>query len=630
MESSKKSRYQYGQGNYGKSIWRMLPIVTIGFLVPIIVRQTKRKTYMADELPWTSFGKQYYEFFLSAKSIVLIAALVAMTLAVLARLWNLRKKKEISFLKLFLPLCVYLLMALLSSIFAYRPAASFFGGYEQFESIWVLFSYGMTAYYIFLFAETQTDFLVVTDALCASGSIVGIIGVFQGLGMDIFRTEFGQRLITTDTFFMMAGGKLVFRTVPGEAFTTLYNTNYVGVYGAMMIPFLMILFVRDKAVWRKIWYAINICLLLATVIFSHSKAGILTVAFLIGVILLFAARRLLKYWYLLAALAVALAVGVFCLDKVSSHRLSGAFLDLLKSDAEKQEEYAEWFTDMLTKDDGIHLNFDGVELRIAMDSQDKSILLLEKVSGQKENLTITNDNSGILVTDSHERTMRVTPQRITMESGEDKNGFLLSGRFDWYFAWDEAKSKILYLAGVNSLQELRHVEAFGWKDHYYFLTGRGFIWARTNPLLPKYLLLGCGPDNFIYVFPNDDFFEAQNHHYGGQVVTKPHCLYLQMAVQTGGISLLAFLTFYGWYAVWSLRLYFGRKQRLTERRLGCAALLGSLGYMISGLTNDSMVATSPVFWILVGLGIAFNFRESEKMKMAAKIQSRKKSEKTGQ
>ena len=79
-----------------------------------------------------------------------------------------------------------------------------------------------------------------------------------------------------------------------------------------------------------------------------------------------------------------------------------------------------------------------------------------------------------------------------------------------------------------------------------------------------------------------------------------------MGVQTGVLSLLCLLVFYGWYAVWSLRLYAFRKLNTQTEAFGIAALIGSIGYMISGISNDSMVVTAPVFWGMIALGLTAN------------------------
>lgn len=71
---------------------------------------------------------------------------------------------------------------------------------------------------------------------------------------------------------------------------------------------------------------------------------------------------------------------------------------------------------------------------------------------------------------------------------------------------------------------------------------RGYIWSRTIPILPDYLVLGAGPDCFLYEFPQDDILgKLYAYGTGSIVVDKPHNLYLQIFVNEGGIALLAFL-----------------------------------------------------------------------------------------
>ena len=80
-------------------------------------------------------------------------------------------------------------------------------------------------------------------------------------------------------------------------------------------------------------------------------------------------------------------------------------------------------------------------------------------------------------------------------------------------------------------------------------------WSRTLPLLKDNILLGTGPDTFLLAFPNDDYVAMSNGGYATELITKPHNMYLQIAVQTGVLSLICFLVFYFWYFFSSLRLY---------------------------------------------------------------------------
>lgn len=93
---------------------------------------------------------------------------------------------------------------------------------------------------------------------------------------------------------------------------------------------------------------------------------------------------------------------------------------------------------------------------------------------------------------------------------------------------------------------------------------RGYIWSRTIPILPDYLVLGAGPDCFLYEFPQDDIWgKLYAYGTGSIVVDKPHNLYLQIFVNEGGIALLAFLAVCVSYLWDCFRLYGGHRRTGT-------------------------------------------------------------------
>ena len=83
-------------------------------------------------------------------------------------------------------------------------------------------------------------------------------------------------------------------------------------------------------------------------------------------------------------------------------------------------------------------------------------------------------------------------------------------------------------------------------------------------------------------------------------------MYLQIAVQTGVPSLIAFLIFFGWYIISSLRLYWKQSYESYMSKIGVGILASVIGYLILALTNDSCIAVSPIFWVLTGIGLAIN------------------------
>ena len=88
--------------------------------------------------------------------------------------------------------------------------------------------------------------------------------------------------------------------------------------------------------------------------------------------------------------------------------------------------------------------------------------------------------------------------------------------------------------------------------------------------------------------------------------TRPHNLYLQMGIQTGVLSLLAFLTFYIMYFAGSCKRYCFCQMDKQEKWLGVALFLSTVGFMAAGLANDSLIVVTPVFYVLLGTGIAVN------------------------
>ena len=83
-------------------------------------------------------------------------------------------------------------------------------------------------------------------------------------------------------------------------------------------------------------------------------------------------------------------------------------------------------------------------------------------------------------------------------------------------------------------------------------------------------------------------------------------MYLQIGVQTGVLSLIAFLVFYAIYFFQSLRLYLGGRFESFAAQAGVGIFIGTVGYMVCGISNDSMITVSPVFWTLIGIGFAAN------------------------
>ena len=92
------------------------------------------------------------------------------------------------------------------------------------------------------------------------------------------------------------------------------------------------------------------------------------------------------------------------------------------------------------------------------------------------------------------------------------------------------------------------------------------------------------------------------------VVDKPHNIYLQIATNTGVLSLLALLAVWGIYFISSLKLYSKIKFDSLSAYIGASCLVSIIGYLTAGVFNDHIVSVSPLFWITLGFGISINLK----------------------
>ncbi|MBQ6537964.1 MAG: O-antigen ligase family protein, partial [Eubacterium sp.] len=116
------------------------------------------------------------------------------------------------------------------------------------------------------------------------------------------------------------------------------------------------------------------------------------------------------------------------------------------------------------------------------------------------------------------------------------------GQNIWNFT--PVEDDIYIYNSFNRIDTLKDIQKSGFKNKYYFASRRGYIWSRTIPLLTEHLLIGTGPDNFVYTFPNDDYVGKKYMGYENQTITKPHDMYMQIWVQDGLPALLGFLALY--------------------------------------------------------------------------------------
>ena len=174
-----------------------------------------------------------------------------------------------------------------------------------------------------------------------------------------------------------------------------------------------------------------------------------------------------------------------------------------------------------------------------------------------------------------------------------------------------------YLTEKGKFDQLHMADQVLFNEYERILSGRGYIWSVSIPLLKKYFVLGSGADTFMMAFPQQDYMRLWQFGFADKIMSKPHSLYPQVGVQDGVIALLGMVAFFVMYLAQSVWLYISSKFESFYEQAGVAAMLAVLGFAVMGISNDSCMAVSPIFWAIAGLGVYLN-SQSAKLKKERK------------
>ena len=581
----------------------LYPLIIVIAIIPLILHQ-KIYNSSLNQYQWFSSQEQENDFFLYYKSfwIVVMAALMLVILCV--KIW--KQKRYRMFPKVLIPVGIYGFFIIISMICSINSTFSLQGSMDQFESGFVLLGYLIFMYYAYLLVETEEHLQFLMKAWLISMAVLCVLGLLQVSGHDFFATEIGKKLITSRDLWDRLD-QLSFNFGKNRIYLTLYNPNYVGVYASIAIPILVTLLLFTKKIKMKVFYALLTVGMVIGIIGSESKTAFLTLA-IVAVVGLFVFRaKLLPYWKWLVGGIVLCAVLFVGIDFGLNHSFTNSIKGAVQSIVNPQKPNV---SKVQTLENEIVIDYLEQPLHISYTRVGESYSFMIKDEEGTDIATVTQDNT-ILLQDERFQNIKLMPIVISEIYGLQVT---VDDSMQWYFS-NEAKdgdTTYYFYTPYGKWDKIANPKAITMNERMF--SGRGYIWSRTIPELKNYILKGSGPDTYVLVFPQDDYIGLENNGFKGSVVTKPHNLYLQIWVQTGGISLVAFLALYVIYLVQSIYVYGKSKFETYQEQLGVGIFLAVVAYLIAGITNDSTITVAPIVWILLGLGFGINHRLKENRK----------------
>ncbi len=508
--------------------------------------------------------------------------------------------------KYYIPLLIYFIFVIISTTMSFSKEISTTGFTGMYQNIWVLVSYGLLTLLTFNMINKYKDITIIVQAFVFLAIVEGIIGVTQYFGLDIFKSTIFQRLIVP---MWMEVPTFNFNFGKYTIFGTMYNSNFIGSFATIIIPICTAILVISTKKKEKIIYGVALFLSACLWIGCNSRAGYIGVVSVAITTVALLKNQIIKNYKFVITLLAGLLLIVITFNTISNGKTLNQFSRLrITKEVDKIEK--------LNDDDNI--KFKDIEL----DKREFSILtnkntLTVKLNNDKlllfndklNKLNTTKDEEGYFIIEDE----RYIEYKILIFSESSSIDVIAYNRVI-SFCFTQEGVKIIGCGG--RLVEPIVAPTFKLLDGYdRFATNRGYIWSRTIAMLPNVIFRGYGPDTFPVVFPQDDFIAKLNAGMDAStIVDKPHNMYLQIAINTGIISLLALLALWGIYLISSLKLYKGMTYDSSEKCIGYACFMAVIGYLVAGIFNDQIVSVAPLFWITLGLGISINERLKYKNK----------------
>lgn len=584
----------------------LAPIYFIVAIVPLVAR-----LYIYDpklsEYSFFSMSTTNLDVFLYWKQWLFVGAFIVLLIIIASKAY--KDKTALKFSKVYLPLGIYALLALLSTLFSKYSSFGFSGIMDQFENVWCLIGYMLLPYYIYLYVEDEQDVKAIIAALSIGAALLSAIGLSQAFGHDFWFSKVGYNIMDPKEY------GLSLSLEPKRAYISNFNPNYVGTYVGLMLPVFLVLLLCSKKIKDIIVYVLLVSALAIVLLSSKADSGIIGITISLLFVVIFLRRVLLKRWYAVIAAIIIAAGAIFAAGTISEiDYFKNAYDDVKKGLTVEKRVSTPKLYDIITEDVLTIIYNDNTLIFKASDNLDNLWLQFYDGDGKIVDY-VSSDNNSFYFEDERYKDITMALEFVDSDYGIYVHyKFYMEGK-SWVFTNMIDENGFYYLNSFYRYTKIESQHTNIFKGYEHIMSNRGFLWAHTIPLLKDNIILGSGADSFILAYPQYDYVNMRNHGYGDvSLISKPHNLYLQVGVQTGVLSLISLLVFFAIYFIWGIKLYINNRFETLLPQAGVAILIGTVSYLAIGIVNDSSITTAPTFWTLIGLGTAINFLVHKQIK----------------
>lgn len=598
-------------------LFKILPLILIVGFLPFVIR-----------LKLVQLEGPFYEFWTGEKINADFFTYYKQIYIYIVTIWALLNTflftKKIKFTRAYYFMGAYAILVILSTLFSKYPQIALHGFNERKEGMWIVLCYLILMFATINLVETKKQIKAIIYSLGISGAVISIISIFQYFGMDIFNTEFAKNLMISKEiqaqikeFSIEFGDKY--------SYGVFYNPNYLGGYISLYAPLMLSYAIISKNIKERVLFSVFFILSIFALYGSRSEAGVLGTVGAIGfLVLIIRARYMIKdkpknehkkllltrlATILLAIIIIPASMSYIPLSENPLTRIRTEVIALFQPSDLKGKEY---------KEVGPINNIKQIDLQTIELKLYKTVTRLNV--DKDMNLKILDKDNNVLLTTKviPEKKMEKQISNITNYFCYLKIKNLGDGNYGIHYYYNNDKwEKINFLVHdgeirfttpsfkIVDIEKGLYAKHIGFEGKGKIGSNRGYIWSRSIPLVLENILIGSGQDTFITKFPQYDVFGRQAEgyfQYQWDILTdKPHSIFIQIGMHSGVISLLILITGILLLILTSVKLSLNEVYTNITVYIFASAILG---FLLSSVFNDSILAITPIIYILLGLNVS--------------------------
>lgn len=506
---------------------------------------------------------------------------------------NGNKRQTIEKLKLpMITLGISMLLYIISAMNAKEKSVLLFGLFGECEGLPAILSYSVLFFAGYTFFQTEKSKKILKYGLIGLMTILIVVCVFEYLGHPIYNWDAVLKWILPKEYWMYRE-EFKIGVVPSMVSAGMESSGYLGGLCVLLFPISIGFAYEEKnKVYKGMLLLISGGLIFVLIAANSTGALIAAIASAVGLCIIYrkTKRKLLRN-------IGGLIVVCFAVFLIINGLSYGAYGKQIMSTMQNKNDYGNDKTEKFVLEK-IQLK-DGM---IEMKSKNSQVTIAaEKDANSSVEDIIIKEGKALLTAEKmSDGKMRLTETGYEMIAyWIEENVLYLDLGYQEPLEFFLARAGLQYITfNGTRLNDIPQPQTKDLEWLYPICTGRGYAWVNSIPILKECVLVGKGVANFSFAFPQSEVAGMLNTHGSTNlVIEKAHNWYLQIAIDSGLLSLISILVLFGTYIVK------GAKRYMITVRNGefHAFFVGLLAFMFIGLINNSSISVNPIFWLLFGI-----------------------------